>query len=105
MDAYVYRAALLCEACALQTRHALRYGEQETVLDLTDSDSWPQGPYADGGGEADTPQHCDLCEDFLENSLTTEGVTYVKQALADNDGSPSILELWRTYYGGAVSEP
>jgi hypothetical protein len=25
-----------------------------------DSEDLPKGPYADGGGEADTPQHCDV---------------------------------------------
>jgi len=28
------------------------------------------GPYPDGGGEADAPQHCGGCGVFLENPLT-----------------------------------
>jgi hypothetical protein len=39
-----------------------------------DSDDLPKGPYADGGGEADTPQHCDDCRRFLENPLTGDGL-------------------------------
>jgi hypothetical protein len=30
-----------------------------------DSDDLPKGPYAQGGGEADTPQHCEGCGQFL----------------------------------------
>ena len=39
-----------------------------------DSDDLPKGPYSNGGGEADTPQHCDGCGAFLENPLTGDGV-------------------------------
>jgi hypothetical protein len=46
-----------------------------------DSDDLPKGPYAHGGGEADTPQHCDGCGQFLENPLTGDGLTYVEDAL------------------------
>jgi hypothetical protein len=34
-----------------------------------DSDKFPKGPLADGGGESDCPQHCDTCGVFLENPL------------------------------------
>jgi hypothetical protein len=46
-----------------------------------DSDDLHKGPYADGGGEADTPQHCDGCRQFLENPLTGDGLTYVEDAI------------------------
>src|SRR3954469_15157799 len=42
-----------------------------------DSDKFPKGPYENGGGEADTPQHCDQCMAFLENPLTEDGCAYV----------------------------
>jgi hypothetical protein len=44
-----------------------------------DSDEYPKGPYPDGGGEADTPQHCDHCHCFLENPLTSDGYDYVRE--------------------------
>ena len=75
MDAYVYQAALLCTPCALAAmlgREAqnIVYGSDYTHQfwphTWQESDSYPQGPYADGGGEADSPQHCDHCGLFLE---------------------------------------
>lgn len=44
-----------------------------------DSDDFPKGPYPEGGGEADTPQHCDSCHEFLENPLTSDGMAYVRE--------------------------
>jgi len=46
-----------------------------------DSGDPPKGPYADGGGEADFPQHCDGCGQFLGNPLTGDGLIYVEDAL------------------------
>jgi hypothetical protein len=46
-----------------------------------DSHDLPKGPYADGGGEADAPQHCDGCGQFLQNPLTGDGRTYVEGAI------------------------
>ncbi len=48
-----------------------------------DSDEWPKGPYGDGGGEADVPQHCGHCKEFLENPLTPEGMAYVRESQVD----------------------
>ena len=45
------------------------------------SDDLRKRPDADGGGEADTPQHCDGCMQFLENPLTGDGLTYVEDAV------------------------
>ena len=49
---------------------------------IEDSDTYPQGPYAYGGGEADSPQHCDGCQTFLWNPLTSDGYLYVMEACA-----------------------
>ena len=70
MEAYVYQAAMLCADCA----HAIqdRLGSSDAHESL-DSGDYPQGPYGDGGGESDTPQHCEKCHVFLENPLTPEG--------------------------------
>lgn len=107
MKAYMYQAALHCEACALDIMdhlspdcgicggsHPANLGldcRAYRIMDngrsipadeaMYDSDRFPKGPYADGGGEADTPQHCDACQTFLENPLTDDGREYVKRSL------------------------
>lgn len=70
MKVYIYQDELICESCA-----NIIIDEQ---IELgTDSKSLPQGPYSDGGGESDRPQHCGQCRIFLENPLTEEGYKYV----------------------------
>ncbi len=46
-----------------------------------DSDAFPKGPYPDGGGEADTPKHCAVTGEALENPLTADGYAYVREAV------------------------
>jgi hypothetical protein len=118
MNAYVYQATLLCENCALE-----RMSEQEFARMLygsnpwpkywtkpwTDGDSYPQGPYPNGGGEADSPQHCDACGVFLENPLTGDGSRYVNEHLIeharDGSGNRDVLTTWAKYYNAQVYEP
>lgn len=88
MRVYVYQAALLCEDCGELVKQSLLHDE------FGDSDYYPQGPYSDGGGAADTPQHCDHCERFLENPLTDDGRDYVRAAA---DGA--CADQWRAFYG------
>jgi hypothetical protein len=95
MDAYMYQAALYCEDCALELRAQLKPFVGR--LDRDESDRWPVGPYGDGGGEADTPQHCDSCQAFLENPLTSDGVAYVQEAI--DDGGGACVEEWSSFYG------
>ena len=107
MDVYLYQAALLCEECGDTVRSTLGYQtcpickfdpqDEETY----DSDEYPKGPYPDGGGESDTPQHCDHCGLFLENPLTSDGVAYVREALelGYQDGDAATLIEWRAFYG------
>ena len=103
MDVYVYQAALLCDECGVKRQHALT-----TPIDPDDESTWdsgdyPKGPYPDGGGEADSPQHCDHCGEFLENPLTDDGRTYVVEALnafrLDGSGDPEVMDTWRSFYG------
>jgi len=56
MDAYVYCADLYCEECASFIRASVG-----RLNDTGDSEDYPQGPYEDGGGESDSPQHCYEC--------------------------------------------
>lgn len=88
MNAYVYQAAFLCEPCAEQLADVL-----PPTADRSDSDSFPQGPYPDGGGEADSPQHCDHCGLFLENPLTAHGRWYVTQTRENG-----VTAQWRAFY-------
>lgn len=100
MDVYLYKAALWCGPCIIKALVAERKATSGAIDMLPaealeqiittngftsegdyDSDDLPKGPYADGGGEADTPQHCDGCGRFLENPLTGDGLIYVEDAL------------------------
>src|SRR5215510_10106144 len=130
MDAYLYRAALRCGPCVRQLlldealvaadfdhsdpdpehalQSALRVRGDKDEADY-DSDELPKGPYADGGGEADTPQHCDACGCFLENPLTTEGYRYVNETLIEHarnsDGNAKVLVEWAKFYNLCNYDP
>ena len=75
MNAYVYNADIYCEPCAAKIKTRL---DGHTVEDNGDSENYPQGPYGNGGGEADTPQHCGDCHEFLQNPLTDDGMEYIQ---------------------------
>lgn len=100
MKAYVFQAALICEDCA---RAYMASNAKPDHVDMDDessydSDHWPKGPYSDGGGEADCPQHCDHCGEFLENSLTMDGDCYVRTAAAayeTEEGRANGSESWQ----------
>jgi len=98
MDAYMYRAALYCVPCGNKIKAALT--EPDIIHD--DSDHYPQGPYANGGGEADTPQHCDTCRCFLQNPLTLDGAIYVREQIDEfvrsGSGDWNVLRLWAEHY-------
>lgn len=72
---------------------------------MYDSDDFPKGPYGDGGGEADTPQHCDHCGVFLENPLTADGIAYVTDVLKERyAGEGTALALWREFYADELPD-
>lgn len=77
MDAYVYDADIYCEDCAPEGA---------------------DGPYPDGGGEADTPVHCGGCHCYLDAPLTGDGVEYAIDALEsylwDRRGDVEVLKQW-----------
>ena len=104
MNAYTYQAALTCEECA----EAIRVRVMAKMY-LATIDEIPQGPVPDGGGEADSPQHCGSCGTFLENPLTAEGVEYVRDELVlarldGVDGHGSYSEQWRAFYAAELAE-
>jgi len=108
MRVFMFQAALWCEACARATmagklRPAHVNPEDESSYD---SGEWFKGPYTEGGGESDTPQHCDGCGLFLENPLTADGLAYVAERLAGfvadpHNGNADVLAVWREFYGMA----
>jgi hypothetical protein len=94
-DVFMYQAELFCRECGEHLR--------ATVSPISeDSDSYPQGPYPDGGGEADAPQHCGDCHEFLKNPLTPDGVAYVRRKLTEyattGIGRDLVLVVWREFY-------
>jgi hypothetical protein len=74
-----------------------------------DSDDLPKGPCPSGGGEADTPQHCDGCGAFLENPLTGDGLRYINEKLTEHarkgSGNAEVLKAWAERYNAVVYEP
>lgn len=117
MDAHIYKAALYCNDCIEAVKDRLNGHDLRG-----DSDQWPQGPYNNGGGEADCPQHCADCGVHLENDLTDDGRAYVRKALtpyiapddgderdwtgviasrAKDDGA-TVRALWARYYGDSL---
>jgi hypothetical protein len=95
VDAFIYQADLICPACAKKINARLSPDQ----LASEDSDDAPQGPFADGGGEADRPQHCGMCGEHLENPLTGAGYEYVEECSRDRSSHCDVIRCWRQYYG------
>ena len=107
MRVYTYQGDIFCEDCAAA------YRPKDNP-----SEDW-QGPFPEGGGEADAPQHCgmgahcvnaDTCPAhdkhpigiFLENPLTTDGRRYVEQKCREDIRSGRgcvALDIWAPFYG------
>jgi len=112
MNVYIYQGALICWECEPKVQTASIYrgldkpGGWATFVrdwERMDSDHFPQGPYGDGGGEADFPQHCDCCDKFLANPLTDAGYDYIVETRAEwlargKAIEGSFLEEWIAYY-------
>ena len=112
MQAYIYQAAFLCEECANKTCDVIVRNEDQPYKPSENSDQWPQGPYANGGGEADCPNHCDHCGVFLENPLTTDGYAYVRESVSlaakmyakDPICTSVALTEWAPFYDISLEE-
>jgi len=87
MDAYTLSTDIYCEMCA-------------TDIALINIDTHLKGPFTDGGGEADIPQHCTTCDLFLENPLTDIGHNYVQLACDWNTSTKHTvaLKIWSDFY-------
>ena len=107
-DAYIFQADIYCADCAesIMAQIAAAGGKPADTSDEStfDSDVWPKGPYTDGGGESDTPQHCAGCGTFLENPLTSDGYEYVRESIAEYvsgegpGGDYTVLNQWIEFY-------
>jgi hypothetical protein len=63
-------------------------------VELLDSDNFPQTCM---NGEADSPQHCASCNEFLENPLTTDGYNWLRNECATKPDSITV-QMWAEYY-------
>jgi len=114
IGAYVYAADLYCEDCGRAIQDEI-HDEIATKGSTDDSEDYPQGPYPDGGGEADGPAHCGSNEGclnamtiedqrigvWLGNPLTAEGVTYLLEMINAPNPSPyqrALHDFWRRVY-------
>jgi len=99
MNTYIFSAALFCEECTSQIMQEITppKGYDPNNESSWDSDEYPKGPFPDGGGEADYPQHCDSCQLFLENPLTSDGEDYVREA-AKEKPQGQVIKEWTAYY-------
>lgn len=112
MDVYIYQADVYCEPDGLAIRDRLDEGGSRPAdpgdESSYDSDDYPKGPYPDGGGESDTPQHCAVCGLFLENPLTSDGLEYVKEFvlrdLREGQTDSNAVEVWAPFYGLHIPE-
>lgn len=121
MNTYIYAADTYCEGCAriIKRTLAAKGLAPENTHDESsfDSDDYPKGPYSDGGGESDSPQHCasredcvnalDLGDDWkvgcwLENPLTQHGVEYVREEIARKPDNP-VVKYWADVYSEELS--
>ena len=120
-DVYVYQADFLCEDCASKIIEQLK---KKHIEDTEDSNDFPQGPYSDGGGEADSPHHCGMNEKCINkvhvpggvsigcplgNPLTSEGVVYVRDAIAEDITNESahkrgVGRLWAHIYSDVLRD-
>lgn len=93
-DYYVYCADVYCNDCAENIISDLDDGDQE---DTGDTDDYPQPVFY---AEADSPQHCAECREFLQNHLTTDGIDYLYERIitASVISIEAIPEEWRECY-------
>ena len=114
MLVYIFAADIYCKQCGEAIRERIireRFAPDDPEDERSyDSDEFPKGPYCDGGGEADCPQHCGAgpkCVNaiefddghkagaWLENELTTDGVEYVREAIREGG---EVADMWADFY-------
>jgi len=83
MNAYIYAADIYCEDCGRAIRDRLTPPATPDDEHTYDSGDFPKGPYGDAGGESDCPQNCADCGTYLAAPLTSAGVQYIIDYLAE----------------------
>ncbi len=125
-DYYTFQGNLLCVKCGADLEKEMRKEcEEKGVQWNEDSEAFPQFWPHLNGTESDSPQHCGNgphCLDavnvgkvkgredgpdlmvgcFLENDLTRDGVTYVKEKMLEEMNE--VTQLWADYYGYQIFE-
>jgi hypothetical protein len=96
MNVYIFNADIYCTDCA---QEMIDECHERGIDNDGDSNTYPQGPYPNGGGEADRPQHCGSCGAFLQNPLTSDGYDYVLSHIADDPGCENaVFQQWCEFY-------
>ena len=128
-EVYMFQGALYCEDCGRAIQDRIRKEgkapENEDDENSFDSDNFPKGPFGDGGGEADSPQHCDShtgclnaiklpCGSkigaWLGNPLTNDGIDWLKNSILEdllankNTHAQQVGRLWSYLYHDQLSE-
>lgn len=104
---YAYDAALHCPDCTRERFPGITDGNAD---EYRDGEGNAPTPVYSWGDEADCPQHCDECGEFLRNALTRDGIEYVRDAIAADrarGGDSTALMVWAPYYAdvlGRVAE-
>jgi hypothetical protein len=110
MKCYIYAADCYCEKCGEALKQLLPKPKKPDDENTFDSDEYPKGPYSNGGGESDSPQHCGSGEEcldatiidgekhgcFLENDLTEDGQKSLQELHKDRN-SP-VTAFWIAHY-------
>lgn len=90
ITSWTHNGAIYCDGCAPAK------GCSDDRCD--DSDCCPQ-PVFSTSDEADTPQHCAVCNVFLENALTSGGFEWLREALSSEHGNVRFKDEMRCFYG------
>lgn len=90
ITSWIHNAAIYCDDCKPDNGCS-----DDRCLD---SECCPQ-PVFSTSDEADTPQHCEACNAFLENALTGDGMEWLREALSSERGTDEIKDEWRSFYG------
>ncbi len=113
----IYQADIFCDDCAREIKRDLSANGFVSKLNAEgadihdehtyDSDDYPK--YCDEQSEADCPQHCAGCGEFLENALTSDGYDYVrdtvKRDIADGHKDSIACTVWAPYYDIETENP
>lgn len=102
----IYAANIFCAKCTANIKQqcfadgtvAKMLADGDDPMDewTFDSDEYPK--CCDVTSEADCPQHCGGCGEFLKNDLTTDGEEYVRDTVRDSDDDSVALTVWKPFY-------